>query len=71
VSLAFVVVFTLSFFERPRWNLAGRFQIPLPDKITLEEFDVAVVSPDGQRMGVRDLHGTIRQSSFFVALILT
>lgn len=50
VSLALVAVFPFSLFERPRSNLTGRFQIPLPDKITLDEFDVAVVSPDGQRM---------------------
>jgi len=50
VLLALIAVFSVPFFEQPRWNLAGRFQIPLPDKITLEAFDVAVVSPDGQRM---------------------
>jgi DNA-binding winged helix-turn-helix (wHTH) protein/Tol biopolymer transport system component len=52
VSLAFVAVFSVPVFERPRWNLAGRFQIPMPDKIIFgsDDLDVAVVSPDGQRV---------------------
>jgi Tol biopolymer transport system component len=50
VSLFAVTLSIVHFRQRPPEAHAVWFQVPLPEKMTMDWFDVPVVSPDGQRL---------------------
>ena len=50
VSLAFVTLAVIHFHGRPSEARALRFQVSLPDKVSLQLVDVPVVSSDGQNL---------------------
>ena len=48
VSLGALVLAFVHFREKPAEGQSVRFQVPLPDKVTLDAFDVPVLSPNGR-----------------------
>jgi len=50
VSLAFVALAVLYVRKQPAKAEVVRYQIPLPDKVRLESWDIPAISPDGQKL---------------------
>ncbi len=50
VSLFAVVLTLVHFRQRPPETHTMRLQVPLPEKMRMEDFDFPVISPDGQRL---------------------
>ncbi len=48
VSLGALVLAFVHFREKPAEGQSVRFQVPVPDRVTLDSFDVAVLSPNGR-----------------------
>jgi Tol biopolymer transport system component/DNA-binding winged helix-turn-helix (wHTH) protein len=50
VSLAFVALAVLYVRKQPSETHVVRYQIPLPDKVRLESWDIPAISPDGRKL---------------------
>src|SRR5436305_601100 len=50
ISLALASLAFFHFGQRPPDARIARYQIPLPNKMSMEPFDFPVISPDGQRL---------------------
>jgi DNA-binding winged helix-turn-helix (wHTH) protein/Tol biopolymer transport system component len=50
VSLACVVLAALYFRKQPTEAHIVRYQVPLPDEVRLESFDIPAISPNGQQL---------------------
>ncbi len=50
VSLVLVALAVLYFRKQPAKAQVVRYQIPLPDKVRLESWDIPAISPDGQKL---------------------
>jgi eukaryotic-like serine/threonine-protein kinase len=50
VSLFAVILAFVQFRQRPAEGHTMRFQVPLPEKMSMDSLDFPVISPDGQRL---------------------